>query len=101
MGIGAAIIGAAIIGAGSSYYQAEQQKKIAEEQQNRLAQAEAERKAEAERIARLTKPEEESAKAIKFGSMDEGESVNDFLVKKDTSTNVLGTTGMSGLGIIL
>lgn len=96
--ITAAIIGAAVIGAGASIYTAEKQQEAAEEQQKKLDQAEEERKREAERIAKETRPEGEAASAITFGAGADAKSGStaDFLVPK--SGAALGGTGSSGLG---
>ena len=95
----AAVIGSALIGAGSSFYMAEEQKK-AQEDANRKTE-EAARAAEAERlrIAQDTRPDGQSAQGIQYGAdgdMDIG-STQDFLVEKK-KTDTLGTSGMSGLG---
>lgn len=104
--IAAAVIGSAIIGAGTSMYQADQQKKAAEEQQQRLEAERAAKEAEAARVAALTRPEEQSAKSVKFGSdtnQDSGiGSVNDFLIpKKSTTLGIASTNGGSPLGFQL
>jgi len=99
MGIGAAVIASAVIGAGTSYYQSEQQKDLAEEEADRLAKEAASRKAEAERIARETRPEAETVEAIQFGVPQDEElgSVSDFLIPRQSTA--LGTaSGSSGLG---
>ena len=97
----AAIVIASVIGAGSSMYQAEQQKKAAEDAENKREQAATAAKAEADRIASETKPEEEAAKGVKFGSGD-GElgKYEDFLVPKTSSSAGLTASsgGLSGLG---
>lgn len=99
MGMTAAVIGAAVIGAGSSIYSANEQSRIAKEQQRKLEEAERARVAEAERIARETRPDAETLNAPKFGT-DDGTigSTSQFEVKKTTSS-ALGSTGLAaGLG---
>lgn len=100
MGIGAAIIAATVIGAGSAYYQAEQTKKAASDDRSRRESEAAAQKAEADRIANETKPEEQALEDTKFGlsdpNIDIGSS-NDFIIPK---TSALGGSklGRSGLG---
>jgi len=95
----AAIIGAAVIGAGSAAYSQSQQKKLAEEDRKRREAAAATAKEEADRIARETKPEEEGLGETKFG-VDSGDgttgTTQDFLVPKTSALG--GATGRSGLG---
>ena len=93
--ITAAVIAAAVIGAGSSIYAANEQSRIAKEQQRKLEEAEATRVAEAERIARETRPDAETLNAPKFGT-DDGTigSTSQFEVRKTTSS-ALGSTGLA------
>jgi membrane protein involved in colicin uptake len=82
-------------------YQAEQQKKAAEDAERKREQAAAAAKAEADMIASETKPEEEAADGVKFGSGDgELDKYEDFLVPKNTSSAGLTASngGLSGLG---
>ncbi len=99
VGTTAAIIAAAVIGAGSAAYSADQQKKAAEKDQARRTAEAASAKAEADRIASETKPEEETLTETKFGVDDEDSigSTQEFLIPK---TSALGSeaTGRSGLG---
>lgn len=103
----AAVIGSALIGAGASYYQSEQQRKTAREQQARLDAERARQEAEAKRIAKETRPDGETlGDAIKFGSQDPTTSaLSDFLVQAPTQKSVgsgLGTANKnSGLGFII
>lgn len=99
MGIGAALIATAVIGAGASVYSAQQQKKAAEEEQARLRAAEEEARRRQEQIAKDTAPEAQTAKAIKFGTGDRNKvgNTSEFLVPK-LQKSQLGTTGSSGLG---
>ena len=94
-----AVLASAAIGAGTSMYSASEQERLASEQAEKLKQAEAESQAEADRIASLSKPDEEEVSSIGFGT-DDGEesgSYSDFSVGKNT-TSSLGTSGGSGLG---
>lgn len=101
-GVAAAVIASAVIGAGTSMYQADQQKKAAEEQQQRLDAERAAKEAEAARVAALTRPEEESAKSVSFGSDSNQDSafgsVNDFLVPKKSSSLGTASSTSSTLG---
>lgn len=95
---GAAILGAALIGAGSAYYQGEKQEDIANEQQSRLDQERKEQEEEQRRIARDTKPEELTAEGVKLGGDTPlGDAYSEFLTAP-TSKPFVGTTGTSGLG---
>ena len=101
MGVAAAVIASAVIGAGSAAYQADEQKKAAEEDRKRRETAAAEAQAEADRIARETRPDEEALGEIGFG-VDRGDefvggSTQEFLIPK---TSALGgaSYGLSGLG---
>ena len=103
-----AIIGSAVIGAGVSVYEGQQQKKAAQDQQNRLAAEQARQKAEAARISRETRPTGQTVgDAVKFGTMSNTPmGVNDFLVptstnKKTTSGLGVAGSGNSGLGFVL
>ena len=99
----AGAITAGVIGAGASIYEGQQQAKAAKSAE---AQRQAAAKAEQDRIDeinRKTKPEEQSAGQIDFGSNTSGVvgSVNDFLIPASGSKqNTLGgsTTGRAGLG---
>ena len=100
MAVGAAIVAAAVIGAGSAYYQGEQTKKAANADRARRESEAAAQKAEAERIANLTKPTEQALTDTKFGASDPNAkigSTQDFIVPK---TSALGgsKSGRSGLG---
>lgn len=100
MGIGAAIVGAAIIGAGSGLYQAEQQKKIAKADRARREQEAAAARAESDRIASETKPEEESLADTKFGVGNDDSfsgGTEEFIIPK-TSSLGSSSNGRSGLG---
>lgn len=105
MGLGTAVIASALVGAGTSYYQAEQQKKAADAQAEELKRQEEERQAEIERIARDTRPEAETLQSIQFGSDTASStsvgSVDDFLVPLDTSKSQLSTSTSGSLGFIL
>lgn len=98
MGVVAAIVASAIIGAAGSAYSASESKKAQREATN--AQREAQRKAEEEarRIAMERRPDEISATLEIGGSTSVGtdmQTTADFLIPKQTS---LGTAGKSGLG---
>lgn len=98
MGVVAAIVASAIIGAAGSAYSASESKKAQREATN--AQREAQRKAEEEarRIAMERRPDEISATLEVGGSTSVGtdmQTTADFLIPKQTS---LGTAGKSGLG---
>ena len=100
MGFSAAVVVSAVISAGSAYYQGEEQKKAANADRQRRESEAAAQKAEAERIANLTKPEEQALKDAKFGTSDPNAqtgSTQDFIVPK---TSALGgsKSGRSGLG---
>jgi len=99
MGLTAAVIGAAIIGAGSGLYSADQQRKAAKDDRNRREAAAAAQQAEADRISRETRPEEQALAETKFGTQDttQAGSTQEFLIPK---TSALGgsATGRSGLG---
>lgn len=107
IGVGAALIASAVIGAGSSAYQANEQKKIAEEQQRKLEEEKRNQALEAERLARLTQPEQQTAgKDVKFGLQGHNTqlgSASDFLVPKATDTSGLGVSQSkkSGLGFAI
>lgn len=100
VGTATAIIAGALISGGSSAYQAEQQKDIAEEDRKRREKEAAKAKTEAERIARETRPEQEAVKEIEFGTGDDGVigSTQEFVIPKTTSALGTSTTGRSGLG---
>lgn len=100
MGVSAAILAAAAVGAGATYYSTEEQKNIAEQEQRRLDKEEADRKKEAERIARDTRPEGEAATSVKFGAGQDTTvgSTQDFLIPKSGAVGLGGTTSGSGLG---
>ena len=98
MGVVAAIVASAIIGAAGSAYSASESKKAQREATN--AQREAQRKAEEEarRIAMERRPDEVSATLEVGGTTSVGtdmQTTADFLIPKQTS---LGTAGKSGLG---
>ena len=99
MGTGAElIVASAILSAGTSMYASNEQKKAQEKAQARLLESERAAEEERKRIAEATKPEEESASGIEFGSGDgEISSTADFLIDKP-DVSKLGTTGGSGLG---
>jgi hypothetical protein len=103
--IAAAVIGAAVVGAGTSFYMADEQKKASEDAQRRVDAENARQQAEALRISRETRPEGETAgSAVKLGVMDDDMmGVNDFLIKKPTqaSPSGLNATASSGLGFVL
>lgn len=102
--IATAVVGAAVIGAGTSFYMAEEQRKAASDAQKRVDAESARQQAEAERISRDTRPEGETVgSAVKLGVMDdEMMGVNDFLIKKPTtSPSGLVTSGNGGLGFVL
>ena len=100
MGVATAVIAAAVIGAASSAYAGEQQKKAAESERKRLQAAKKVEEAEAKRIASEARPDEESIEGVVYGSGDrETESVTDFLQPKlQSTTSGLKSTGTSGLG---
>lgn len=98
MGITAAVIASAVIGAAGAAYSASESKK-AQEKATR-AQQEAQRKAEEEarRIAMEKRPDQTSATLEIGGTTTMGadqQSTADFLIPKQTN---LGTSGSSGLG---
>ena len=97
--VAAAVVGAAIVGAGSAYYQGEETKRLAEQDASRREEEAALAQAEADRISRETGPDGEALSAITFGSDDGTDptvgSTSDFLIPKTSS---LGSTGLSGLG---
>ena len=111
MGTAVAIIGAAVIGAGSAAYSSTQQRNSAKDarsrdleaqaaEQKRLDAEAATQKAEADRIARETKPEEEGLDEIEFGTGEDDKKLNrstDFLIPRGTSLGS-GNSGRSGLG---
>lgn len=100
MGVGAAIIAAAVIGAGSGLYAADQQKRAAEADRKRREREAAAAKAESDRIARDTKPEEEALGEISYGSGEEFGGVGsaqEFVVPKNSSLGS-SSSGRSGLG---
>lgn len=97
----AAVITAGVLAAGSSVYAAQEQKKAAKADQARREAEAAASKAEADRIARETKPEEESLADTKFGTDGEGStggSSQDFLIPRKNSALGTSGTGRSGLG---
>lgn len=100
VGTTTAIITAALIGVGSSAIAAGQQEDLAEEDRKRREEAVAEKKAETERIARETRPEQETVKEIEFGTADKTTigSTQEFLVPKTTGALGVSATGRSGLG---
>ena len=106
VGTTAAIIGAAVIGAGSAAYQAEEQRRTARDAQRRVDAENQRQQAEAARISRDTRPEGETVgQAVKLGVMDEDTmGVSDFLISKPTGQSPSGlNTGdqKSGLGFVL
>ena len=85
---------------GSSIYQSEQQKKIAEENTQKRELAAKNEKDRLAKIERDKRPDEEGVSGeIKFGGDTSGEmgSYGDFLVDKG-SNSALGAGGGSGLG---
>lgn len=99
MGVAAAIIGAAVIGAGSAYIAGEKQEKAAEDDRKRREAAAREEQERADLIASETRPDEEALGETTFG-VDKGPgpggSASDFLVPKTSALG--GGTGRSGLG---
>ena len=93
------LIASAVIGAGSSAYSANEQKKIAEQQASDLKEANDARDAEAKRIAKETRPDAVGVKSIKFGIDDtQMGSASDFIVPK-VSSKSLGTSGTASFGL--
>ena len=94
-----------VASAGMSYYQAEEQKKAAEDARRKADAESTRQQAEADRIARETRPEGETVgEAIKFGTMsNETDATSDFLVKKPKkAVSGLSTNGQTGgLGFVL
>ncbi len=98
------LIASSIIGAGSSMYQGNQQKQAAEDAARKKEEEANRLKAEQDRIARETKPQEESmdSEGIGFGSSeyDTMGGYDDFITPLDTSGSSVGTAkGGSGLNI--
>ena len=101
MGIEAAVIGAAIIGAGSAAIQGQQQRKAAKSAAERQEQVRKEEEAKALQIAQEARPEGEAVEGIQFGLQDEegtGDALSEFLQPKSPQTSGLKATGRSGLG---
>ena len=98
-----ASVASAVIGAGSSIYAADQQKK-AQGEATRAREAAA--KVERDRLAKIEsekRPEEESA-TVEFGEKDTSGfgSYDDFLVGTKKSSSALGSStgsGLSGTGL--
>jgi len=95
-----AIIGAAVIGAGSAHYQASKQEEAAKEAAAKVETQRAADEAEALRIAQETRPEGEAVKGVAFGSRDlADDTFGQFIQPKSTpKTSGLATSGLSGLG---
>jgi len=99
-----ALIASAAIGAGAAIYEGQQQKKAAADAQAQRAAAAAAAaadKARQDQINADTRPTEQSAGQITFGSNQKGTvgSANDFLIPSSGSNqNSLGSSGRSGLG---
>ena len=95
----AAVIGSAIVGSGTSFYMAEEQKKAQEDANRKAEEAAAEAEAERLRIAQDTRPDGQTAQGIQYGADGSTEigSTQDFLVERQ-KTDTLGTSGLSGLG---
>ena len=99
MGIGAAIIAAAVIGAGSAYIAGEKQEKALKKDRERREATAREEQERADLIASETRPDEEALGETKFGvdkGTGAGGSASDFLVPKTSALG--GGTGRSGLG---
>ena len=98
-GVGTAVIASAVIGAGSSAYGAEKQKKAAEDEQEKRERAMRLAKMESDQIAKETRPDAESASGTLFGSGQDSDvgSVSDFIVPKSSMTS-MGSSTKSGLG---
>lgn len=97
---GTALLAAAAIGVASTAYQTDVQKQLSDQDRSRREKAAAAAKSEADRIARDTRPDEQEAEAIAFGSTDkdkEFDSAGNFLVPKTSSLGG-GVAGRSGLG---
>jgi len=100
IGTTTAIIAAAVIGAASAKYSADEQKFAAKRAEDKREGAAAQAQAEADRIAAETKPEEEGLEETRFGAEDEfgvGGSTQEFLVPKSSALGG-SATGRSGLG---
>ena len=97
----AALISSAI-GAGSSAYQADRQKRLAEDAKQKAEEERIRQENEAKRIALATRPEQIAATGIQFGVSEADSSTSDFLVKKKTTMKGagVGTVGTSGLGYV-
>jgi len=98
-----AVIGSAILGAGVSLYEGQQQRQAAQDAANRRAEADRANQARIDKINRDKKPNQQSAGQIDFGSNTSGVvgSMNDFLIPANGSKqNSLGgsSNGRSGLG---
>ena len=102
MAVGAAIVAAAVIGAGSAYIAGEKQEKAAKAAAEKVERARAAEEAEALRIAQEARPEGEAVEGVQFGAEDTTTgSFQDFLQPRTdvTAKSGLGTaTGTSGLG---
>ncbi len=97
---GAALLGAAVIGAGSAAYSASEQRAAAAKAKKDRERAKATEDARIAQINRDTKPEEEGVSGeIKYGGDTDGEmgSKDDFLVARGGSTSALGAGSGSGL----
>ena len=103
--VAAAVIGSALIGAGTTMYAADQQKKAQQEAQAKRDAAAASEKRRLEQIQRDTKPQEEGA-TVEFGKTDSEYSsgLGDFLVTPGgTTQNTLGGSSVgngSALGAL-
>lgn len=103
--MGSEIIVAALISAaataGSTAYTTEEQKRAREDAEDKQAEALREAEVEKERIARLTKPEQQVAgDKVKFGvdrSTDVG-ALSNFLVPKVNGSQLGSASNKSGLG---
>jgi len=102
MATGAAVVIAAVIGAGSAAYQSDVQKQLGDQARHRREKEAAAAKAESDRIAAETKPQEQALKDTKFGTTDPNAkpgSTQDFIVPKTSALG--GSKGRSGLGFSL
>jgi len=103
MGTATAILASAVIGAGASVYEGNQQKKAAQDAENQRRAADRVNQARIDQVNKDTRPDQQSAGQIDFGSNTSGitGSTNDFLIPASGSKqNSLGSSssGRSGLG---
>lgn len=101
MGIGAALIASAIIGAGSAAYSSSQQKKATKQASDRAQELEQQRR-EDEKLIRDASVTPESA-TVTFGVEDEDDndelgSFNQFITPKNNQAGLGGTPKSTGLG---